>query len=115
MALRKSIDTPIGVDAVYWRLRERHDDYDARTIRCVVFGYASEEAGRARKAPLLERTIVIALTEGQQFEAFGRPELYEILKTYASPMPPSPAMVDGEMQMITPPAGPAMFAGADDA
>lgn len=115
MALLKSIDTPTGVDAIYWRIRERHDDYDAGTIQCVVFGYASEEAGKARKAPLLERTIVIVLQEGQQFEEFGRPELYDILKTYAPPMPPAPAMVNGEMQLITPPSPPAMFAEASAA
>ena len=114
MALTKSIDTAVGVAAVYWRLTERRDNYDAREIQCILSGYVSEGARRAGKAPLEERVILIALAEGQAFDEFSMARLYAASKAFAPRIPATPAIVDGERVMVTPPAPPAIFDGASD-
>ena len=78
MALRKSIETPHGATAEYWRIAEYSANYLQRQAQVILCGYISEAARRAGKQHLAAVNVVF---EADDFIGdFGRAEVYASLK-----------------------------------
>lgn len=80
MAMIKAINTNYGVDAQYWMIAAAAEDYRARSIETIVFGYATPEARRTGKEPLAIAKIII---NGDKYSPdMNRREMYAALLTF---------------------------------
>lgn len=73
MALQKSLATPFGVNAEYWRIIRVNENFDGQA-EVYLAGYASDEARRTLSEPLDMRVITIASPDAT------RADLYPLLK-----------------------------------
>lgn len=73
MALRKSLATPFGVNAEYWRIIRVNENFDGQA-EVFLAGYASDEARLAGNAPLDTRIVTIDSPDAT------RADLYPLLK-----------------------------------
>jgi hypothetical protein len=56
MALEKSIETNIGVNATYWNIFSINENFRAKTVEVLVFGYASKQTRDANLDPISVNT-----------------------------------------------------------
>lgn len=63
MALLLSKQTPLGVDATYWRVISAHIDFGANTMAVFVAGYVDEAARNAGAAPLMQEQVNFTVEE----------------------------------------------------
>ncbi len=84
MAIIKSIDTDIGIPAIYWRIRRAELGYStpsaAPYVVVTVEGYASRDARGRDKAAITSAVYEIPLQAGDDPDGFTRPGLYAWLK-----------------------------------
>lgn len=79
MALNKSIQTPYGIAASYWKIGNITEDYVNLNMQITMLGYVSQEARLAGKAPIISKCEVI---DGEEYEADdSREGLYTLLKS----------------------------------
>jgi len=81
MALSKSIDTQVGVDATYWRIVRVDVDLKARKVWFMLDGYVSQLARTEGKEPLRQLPLTVDIEEGVEPEDLGRAQLYAYAKT----------------------------------
>jgi hypothetical protein len=71
MALQKEIETPFGVQAVYWRIIKKNEDYEINTVYIVLAGYATKEDRDENKNPLDIRNFAFEGAEKTRAEIYG--------------------------------------------
>ena len=81
MALTKSIDTQVGVEATYWRIVRVDVDLKIRKVWFMLDGYVSQLARTEGKEPLRQLPLTVDLEEGVEPEDLGRTQLYAYAKT----------------------------------
>lgn len=77
MALEKSLETPYGVDAGYWRILQVHLDFVGLTARLIVGGYLNAETRQSGASPLAIKEYT-TIFESSQTE-LTREDLYGFL------------------------------------
>ena len=82
MGLNKSIDTPYGVAAIYWRLVHFAMDFNAQKATCVMIGYKDKAARDEGKTPLANRQVEVSGVDftGINENTSQRTQLYNLIK-----------------------------------
>lgn len=79
MALIKKISTEFGVDATYWNIGAYQEDFKNGGAEITLYGYASEDARREGKQPLVAGKTYLKKEDGYAPD-LTRAEIYEKLK-----------------------------------
>jgi len=79
MALLNALPTDFGVDATYWNIADIAESFCAGFARVTCYGYASEDARRADKQPLVTRCFT--LSGDTYVQNVDRAAAYAIIKT----------------------------------
>lgn len=83
MALSKSIETPYGVSATYWRIVNYGNDYARLESTVYLVGYLDQASRNADKKPLATRTIVFGSEQFSNLleDESVRTQLYNLIKS----------------------------------
>ncbi len=81
MALIKSIPTEFGIDAKYWNIGAKQEDFKGKGAEITVYGYASKQARLDGKQPLSAGKIQVASDE--YVADADRAALYSVIKKRA--------------------------------
>lgn len=70
MALLKSIPTPFGIPATYWRIIRQNESFDGLT-EVYLAGYADQAARQALAAPLEIKHFIFDLRDATRQDAYA--------------------------------------------